>query len=163
MRNDVPSIRTMGIQSDFAGQTDHNVLLIRLADETYALPSAHVREVGRYRAFTPVPGAPPAIPGIISQRGVILPVVDLRLVLGMPFAETTRSTRLVTVVYEDTDMALLVDAVIDLATIPAEAFGQPPTGLDPARARFLSAVAFYEDQTIALLDVVVIVAALREA
>lgn len=153
----------MGIQSDFAGQTDQNVLLIRLADEIYALPSAHVREVGRYRAFTPVPGAPPAIPGIISQRGVILPVVDLRLVLGMPSAETTRSTRLVTVVYEDTDMALLVDAVIDLATIPAEAFKQPPTGLDPARARFLSAVAFYEDQTIALLDVVVIVAALREA
>ncbi|MDW8234896.1 MAG: chemotaxis protein CheW, partial [Roseiflexaceae bacterium] len=100
-----------GVRSDFAGQTDQNILLIRLADEIYALPSVHVREVGRYRAFTPVPGAPPILPGIISQRGVILPVVDLRLVLGMPAMETTRSSRLVTVVYEDIDMALLVDAV----------------------------------------------------
>jgi purine-binding chemotaxis protein CheW len=151
-----------GAPSDFAGQIDQNVLLIRLADEIYALPSTHVREVGRYRAFTPVPGAPPAIPGIISQRGVILPVVDLRLVLGMPTAEATRSARLVTVVHEEIDMALLVDAVIDLESLPADAFGQPPAGLDPARARFLRAVAFYEDQTVALLDVGVIVAALRE-
>ena len=151
-----------GAPSDFAGQIDQNVLLIRLADEIYALPSTHVREVGRYRAFTPVPGAPPAIPGIISQRGVILPVVDLRLVLGMPTAEATRSARLVTVVHEEIDMALLVDAVIDLESLPADAFGQPPVGLDPARARFLRAVAFYEDQTVALLDVGVIVAALRE-
>lgn len=151
-----------GAQADFAGQTDQNVLLIRLADEIYALPSSHVREVGRYRAFTPVPGAPPALPGIISQRGVILPVVDLRLVLGMPAVETTRSTRLVTVVYEDIDMALLVDAVIDLAAVPEDAFGQPPAGLDPARARFLRAVALHDDQTVALLDVGEIVAALRE-
>ncbi len=152
-----------GAQSDSSGQSDQTVLLIRLADEIYALPSVYVREVGRYRAFTPVPGAPPLLPGIISQRGVILPVVDLRLVLGMPAVETTRSTRLVTVVYEDIDMALLVDAVIDLAALPPEAFGQPPAGLDPARARFLHAVAFYDDQTVAMLDVGEIVAALREA
>ncbi len=150
-------------RSDFAGQTDQNILLIRLADEIYGLPSAYVREVGRYRAFTPVPGAPPMIPGIISQRGVILPVVNLRLVLGMPTVETTRSTRLVTVVYEEIDMALLVDSVIDLTALPEDAFGQPPAGLDPARARFLRAVAFYEDQTVAILDVREIVAALREA
>ncbi|MFQ3631797.1 chemotaxis protein CheW [Roseiflexus sp.] len=152
-----------GAPSDVTGQSDQTVLLIRLADEIYALPSVYVREVGRYRAFTPVPGAPPLLPGIISQRGVILPVVDLRLVLGMPTVETTRSTRLVTVVYEDIDMALLVDAVIDLAALPPAAFGQPPAGLDPARARFLRAVAFYDDQTVAMLDVGEIVAALREA
>lgn len=152
-----------GAPSDVTGQSDQTVLLIRLADEIYALPSVYVREVGRYRAFTPVPGAPPLIPGIISQRGVILPVVDLRLVLGMPTVETTRSTRLVTVVYEDIDMALLVDAVIDLAALPPDAFGQPPAGLDPARARFLRAVAFYDDQTVAMLNVGEIVAALREA
>lgn len=150
-------------QSDVAGQTDQNVLLIRLADEIYALPSSHVREVGRYRAFTPVPGAPPALPGIISQRGVILPVVDVRLLLGMPAVEATRATRLVTVAHEDIDMALLVDAVIDLASVPADAFAQPPAGLDPARARFLRAVALHEDQTVALLDIGEIVAALREA
>ncbi len=152
-----------GAPSDVTGQSDQTVLLIRLADEIYALPSVYVREVGRYRAFTPVPGAPPLIPGIISQRGVILPVVDLRLVLGMPTVETTRSTRLVTVVYEDIDMALLVDAVIDLTALPPDAFGQLPAGLDPARARFLRAVAFYDDQTVAMLDVGEIVAALREA
>lgn len=111
----------------------------------------------------PSPAPRQRSPGIISQRGVILPVVDLRLVLGLPTAETSRSTRLVTVAYEDVDMALLVDAVIDLAVVPGDAFGQPPAGLDPARARLLRAVALHEDQTVALLDVGEIVAALREA
>lgn len=152
-----------GAHIGFVEQTDQNVLLIRLADEIYALPSTNVREVGRYRVPTPVPGAPPALPGIINQRGVILPVVDLRLVLGMPAVEMTRSTRLVTVVNEDIEMALLVDAVIDLAVIPDDAFGQPPAGLDPARARFLRTVALYEDQTVALLDIGTIITAIREA
>ncbi|MFN8476413.1 MAG: chemotaxis protein CheW [Kouleothrix sp.] len=37
----------------------------------FALPSNSVREVLRYRAYTPVPGAPPMLPGILNQRGVI--------------------------------------------------------------------------------------------
>lgn len=150
-----------GVQPDLTGPDEHHILLFRLADEIYALPSIHVREVGRYRSYTPVPGAPPAIPGIVSHRGIILPVVDLRLVLGMPSSEATRSTRLISVVYDDIGMALLVDAVIDLELLPADAFGQPPVGLDPARARFLRAVA-YHNETVALLDIGEIVTALRE-
>jgi len=151
-----------GAQPDLAERTEQHVLLFRLADEIYALPSIHVREVGRYRSYTPVPGAPPAIPGIVSHRGIILPVVDLRLVLGMPSIEATRSTRLISVVHDDISMALLVDAVIDLESLPADAFGQPPVGLDPARARFLRAVAYHNDQTVALLDIGEIVTTLRE-
>src|SRR4051812_49093714 len=61
-----------------------DVLLIELAGELYGLPSASVREVLRYRTYTPVPGAPPTLPGILSQRGVVLPLVELRPLLGFP-------------------------------------------------------------------------------
>ncbi len=148
--------------ADPAERAEYDVLLIRLNDEVYALSSANVREVGRYRQFTPVPGAPPTLPGIVSQRGVILPIVDLRLVLGMSAAEATRASRLVTVVHEEVEMALLVDAVIDLTAMPAATFGPVPPALDPARARFLRTVAYHNDQTVALLDVGEIVAVLRD-
>jgi purine-binding chemotaxis protein CheW len=44
-------------------------LLCELASETYALAGNSVREVFRWQEPTPVPGAPPALGGIINQRG----------------------------------------------------------------------------------------------
>jgi purine-binding chemotaxis protein CheW len=149
-------------------QTEHNadvpatldVLLVRLADELYALPSDNVREIIRYRAYTPVPGAPPTLPGILNQRGVILPVVETHSLLGLKAASITRATRLVIVAHADIDMALLVDAVIDLAALTA-ALDSAPAALDPARARFLRGVATYEEQVVAVLDLDELIAGLR--
>jgi purine-binding chemotaxis protein CheW len=137
------------------------VLLINLAGELYGLPSASVREVLRYRSHTPVPGAPPTLPGILSQRGVILPLVELRPMLGLPVTEVTRSTRMVIVSHNEVDLALLVEAVLDLAALPADTLGPLPAALDPARARFLRALAQYDQLPVALLDLDEIIASLR--
>ena len=129
-----------------------DALLLRLAGELYGLPSGSVREVLRYRPYTPVPGAPPALPGILSQRGTILPIVELRPLLGLELTPVTRATRLVVVAHQDIDMALLVEAVVDLAALPADTVEPLPAALDPARARFLRGIARYEQQPVALLD-----------
>jgi purine-binding chemotaxis protein CheW len=137
-------------------------LVVRAANELFALPGTAVREVMRWRAPTPVPGAPEAIAGIISQRGMVLAVVDLRLALGLPAAAPDRATRFVIAHHEATDLALLVDAVIDLAPLPA-VLDVPPAGLDPARARLLSAVARYGDRPLAVLSLAALIAAIADA
>jgi len=151
--------RVSGEQAD-ADSLDF--LVVRAADELYGLPGASVREVMRWRAPTPVPGAPPVLPGIISQRGVVLPVVDLRLALGLPGAPPERSARLVIIQHEAGDLALFVDAVIDLVALAAAARAQPPAALDPARARLLAAVARYADHPLALLNLAALIAAVQE-
>jgi purine-binding chemotaxis protein CheW len=138
-----------------------DVLLIRLADELYGIPSASVREVVRYRAYTPVPGSPPSLPGILSQRGTILPVVEMRPLLGLTTVPVTRSARMVIVAHQEIDMALLVEAVLDLAVLPADTVQPLPAALDPARARFLRGIVDYEQQTVALLDLDELIAGLR--
>jgi purine-binding chemotaxis protein CheW len=138
-----------------------DVLLVQLAGEIYGIPSASVREVVRYRAYTPVPGAPPILPGILNQRGAILPVVELRPLLGLDITDITRATRLVVTAHNDIDMALLVEAVLDLAGLPADTIQPLPAALDPARARFLRGVARHEDQPVALLDLDELIAGLR--
>ena len=139
----------------------HDLLLVRLAEELYALPSSSVREVIRYRAYTPVPGAPPILPGILSQRGTILPVVVPHFLLGIDTAPLSRATRLVFIAHDDVDMALLVEHVLDLVSLPADAVEPVPAALDPARARLLRGVTRYEDQPVALLDLDELIAALR--
>lgn len=137
-------------------------LIIRAGEELHALPGPCLREVARWRAPTFVPGAPLVIPGIISQRGVILPVVDLRLALGLSGAPPDRSTRLVVVQHEATEMALLVDAVIDLAPVPGAALDHPPVTLDPARARLLVSVARYDGRPVGVINLAALIASLQE-
>jgi purine-binding chemotaxis protein CheW len=148
-------------EKDIAAPATIDVLLLRLAGELYGVPSASVREVVRYRAYTPVPGAPPSLPGILSQRGTILPVVELRPLLGLEIAPLTRAARLVIVAYQDIEMALLVEAVLDLAELPADTTEPLPATLDPARARFLRGIARHEQQPVALLDLDELIAGLR--
>jgi purine-binding chemotaxis protein CheW len=138
------------------------LLLVRLDQELYGLPSAHVREVARYRTLTPVPGAPPALPGILNQRGTILPVVDPRLILGLAQSPVTRASRLVIATHDEIDMALLVDGVLDIVDLPADSISPVPAALDPVRARMLRGVARYLDQPVILLDLGELVAGLRE-
>jgi purine-binding chemotaxis protein CheW len=137
-------------------------LIVRVGAERYALPGAAIREVARWRAPTPVPGAPAALPGIISQRGVVLPAVDLRQLLGLGAAEPDRSSRFVIVHHDPADMALLVDAALDLYHLTSDDLARPPTGLDQQRARLLRAVAQHEGQPLLVIDLAALVAALQE-
>jgi purine-binding chemotaxis protein CheW len=141
---------------------DQEVLLFRLERELYAILSSSVREVARFRPWTAVPGAPAVLPGIISQRGMIMPVVEPRPLLGLDQPDLTRSARLVVVVHNDISMALLVEAVLDLVILPAVAIEPVPAALDPARARFLRGVAHHEDQPLGLLDLDELIVGLRE-
>jgi purine-binding chemotaxis protein CheW len=139
-----------------------SVLLVQIEHEIYAIASDRVRAVSRYRPITPVPGAPRTLPGILSEHGTILPVADTRLILDLGLAEVTRATRLVVVAVEEHELALLVDAVLDLAQLPAEAVEPVPAALDPARARFLTGVVQQDGQPIALLDLAELVESLRD-
>ena len=152
---------TSSAEKDIAALATIDVLLLQLGGELYGVPSASVREVVRYRAYTPVPGSPPSLPGILSQRGTILPVVELRPLLGLAVVPVTRAARLVIVAHQEIDMALLVEAVLDLAALPANTLQPLPAALDPARARFLRGIADYEEQPVALIDLDELIAGLR--
>jgi purine-binding chemotaxis protein CheW len=156
----IVTTRPAGEQSEDRPTLD--ALLVRLEQELYAVPSPSVREVARYRPLTPVPGAPPALPGILSQRGTILPVVDPRLLLGLVQSPVTRASRLVIVSHDDIDMALLVDGVLDLVALSSDAIEPAPPGLDPTRARMIRGVARYDSQHVMLLDLSELIAGLRD-
>jgi purine-binding chemotaxis protein CheW len=137
-------------------------LLVRVSDELYALPGPAVREVSRWRQPTPIPGAPALLPGIISQRGVVVPIIDLRVLLGLAAAAVERSTRLIITQHENIELALLVDAVIDLVALPPTALNQPPAALDAGRARLLSAVARHEDRPLGVINLAAVIAVVQE-
>jgi purine-binding chemotaxis protein CheW len=136
-------------------------VLLRLSDECYALESSFMSEIARWREPIAVPGSPPALPGIINQRGVVLPVVHLRVLLGLGETAPERTTRYLVAQHGEVSMALLVDAVIDLANLSGLEHEQPPATLNPQQARVLQAVVRQEGQLIMLLNLAEIIALLR--
>lgn len=137
------------------------VLLLRVSDEYYSLSDTTVREVARWRKPTPVPGAPPVLPGVINQRGVVVPVVSLHALLDFPPVQPDRATRYVIAQHDEIDLALLVDAVIDLIELAPASLEPTPAALDPQRARLLRAVARHTDQLVGLLDLGAVINAVR--
>jgi purine-binding chemotaxis protein CheW len=138
------------------------LLLVRLDRQLYGVPAEQVREVARCRTLTPVPGAPAALPGIINQRGTILPVIDPRLLLGLAQAPTDRASRLVLLAAAGIEIALLVDAVLDLTAFPGSAIGPLPSGRDGTHGGMLSGLVRHDGELVVLLDPAELVAGLRE-
>ncbi|MGC9025267.1 MAG: chemotaxis protein CheW, partial [Chloroflexia bacterium] len=123
-----------------------NVLVFYLADERYAFPLDTVREVSRVGHITPLPGLPAAVLGATGLRGEVLPVLDLRQLLGLPKSPLTAESRLLIVQHEGLAAAMLVDRVEDIAALPESTWQTPPAEAEET-APFLQAIARQEEKT----------------
>jgi purine-binding chemotaxis protein CheW len=82
------------------------------------------------RAITPMPRVPAPVRGVLSLRGEIVQVIDLRRRLGLPAAETARRPRIVVLHGEDgRTSGLLVDRVSEVLRVPGERL-RPPASRD---------------------------------
>lgn len=122
--------RVAGRSADEAPAELRELLVIWLDGDPYALPIERVREIVRLRPITPVPRVPDAVRGVISLRGEIVQVVDLRRRLGLAPAALDeagrRRHRIVVLHGEDGQLAgLLVDRVSEVLRAPADALRAP--------------------------------------
>ncbi len=104
-----------------------------LANETYAVESRYVIQVFRLTDLTPLPGAEPPVVGVAAWRGGLLTILDLRHVLGVSVQALDDLGRVIVVGEQRPAFGILVDAVHDIAAIPAAAIRTPPDGVASKR------------------------------
>jgi purine-binding chemotaxis protein CheW len=105
------------------------LVVFRIDGAPYAIAVERVREIVRPRPITPVPRLPEAVVGVISLRGQVLQVVDLRRRLGLAAAAGAPRGRIVVAHDGDGRVAgLLVDAVEEVAAVAEDAFCAVPGG-----------------------------------
>lgn len=105
-----------------------DVVEFSLASERYAVEVVHVREVYPLRSLTPVPCTPAFVLGIISVRGEICAVMDLREVFGLPAQGLTNATRAVILRSPDMQFGILADTVLGVRPVPASSLAAAPDG-----------------------------------
>ena len=118
-----------------------DVLAFVLDTEAYALPLADVREILKVPAITEVPRADPDVLGILSLRGTVVTLVDLRRRIGLPERPFDRRTRVLVVHRDAEPIGLLIDAVTEVVRLRREDIEDKPAVPGTRHAEFLAGVA----------------------
>lgn len=100
-----------------------------LDEQRYALRLREVEQVVRAVEISPLPRAPEVVRGVIDLRGRITPVVDLRRRFGRASRELRIEDHFIVVRTRDHQVALVVDAVMGVTGIAAEAIASASTVL----------------------------------
>src|SRR3981081_2868862 len=110
-------------------------LVFDVVREFYALPANQVHEVRPLTLLTILPGTPAFLAGLINVRGRIVPVIDLRSLLGMP-SDDTPLMSIVLVAYRGGDIGLLVTGRPTGHPLRLTDLPEPPpgtlSGIDPS-------------------------------
>ncbi|WP_422011848.1 chemotaxis protein CheW [Roseateles sp.] len=101
-------------------------LSFRLGGEEYGIDILRVQEIRRYEAPTRIANAAHFIKGVINLRGVIVPIVDLRLKLGCESADYTDFTAVIVLNLSDRVIGVVVDSVSDVLELGADSIRPVP-------------------------------------
>jgi purine-binding chemotaxis protein CheW len=106
--------------------TAHQLVTFRLDDELFAADIFAVERVLRHQPPTPIPDVPEWVAGVIEYQGRIVPVVDLRRRFGFEAAAPRTATRILVFATEQEWIGAVVDAVMEVVTVPAAQVAPPP-------------------------------------
>ena len=122
-------------------QKARKAMVFALGRERYALELEKILGVRPFEDCTPVPSAPPQVRGIIHLHGELRTVVDLRLLLDLPAAETVPRGYILRVRKGGGEIGFLVDEVAQVCDIDPSEFAQPAAPRADSQARCVMGIA----------------------
>src|SRR6266540_731998 len=133
---------------------DEQFVAFRLAGETYGVPIMQVHEIIRSCEITRIPRSLPHVRGVVNLRGNVVPVIDLRMRLGLPPIDLAPEARIIVVEIGSGTVGIMVDAVSQVIRIPVEQIEQPSSMIASADTDLIKGVGRLDDELVIILDVV---------
>jgi purine-binding chemotaxis protein CheW len=116
------------------------LLSFTLGEELYAIETGHVGAVLPLPHFTPLPGTPPFVLGIVNVRGHIVSVLDLRVFFELPIEGLSDKNYLVVLRNQEMEFGLLADRIRGIEQIPRDSLQAGLANLTGIRANYLLGV-----------------------
>ena len=129
------------------------IVVFRMGDEEFGTEISNVVEVIEYREPVRVPKAPDFLEGVIYLREDILPVVDLRKRMEIGTTPPTADTRYLVVIIDEERVALLVDAVVEVAHLRGTDLADPPPFFRGVSAEYLHGLGKVREKVVIVLKV----------
>jgi purine-binding chemotaxis protein CheW len=115
-------------------------LTYRLGAEEYGIDILRVQEIRSYEAPTRIANAPHFIKGVVNLRGVIVPIVDLRLKLACESADYTDFTVVIVLNVRKRVIGVVVDSVSDVLELSADSVKPAPEISSSVDAGFIMGI-----------------------
>ena len=116
------------------------IIEFHLAGENYGVELEFVREVQPLKDFTPLPGAPPFVLGIINLRGEILSVVDLKKFFSLPERGLGELNKVIVIRNQRMEFGILADVVLGTRKITVDELNPAPPTVTGIGAEYLKGV-----------------------
>lgn len=129
-------------------------LSFALAKEEYAVNIEQVKEIIKPREITDIPRVPDYLLGVISLRGIVIPVIDLRLRLNLGAVGVNDKNRIIVCEQQDRIVGLLVDSITQVVQVREADIEPPPAILSGLDRDMVEGVGRIQGQMIILLDLV---------
>lgn len=134
--------------------SDLKVIVFQLSEKEYAVPVAQVKSIEKIMYTTRVPHTYPFVKGVMNLRGVVTPLLDLRVRFGLEEQAYTDSTRVIIVSIEEKEVGLIVDGANDVIDLPSSQVEPPPEIVGVSTAGFINGVAKIDKRLLILIDLV---------
>jgi purine-binding chemotaxis protein CheW len=129
-------------------------LTFKLGGEEYGIDILRVQEIRSYEQPTRIANAPSYLKGVVNLRGVIVPIVDLRVRLGCAEAQYNHFTVVIVLNVKGRVVGAVVDSVSDVLELPAAAIRPaPPMASQGADNGSITGIGSVGDRMLILMDI----------
>ena len=128
-------------------------LAFKLGAEEYGIDILRVQEIRSYEEPTHIANAPEFIKGVVNLRGVIVPIVDMRLKFGLHEVRYDAFTVVIVLTIGKRMVGMVVDAVSDVITLQPQQMRPVPEFSSTVAADHLLAIGTVDERMLILIDI----------
>jgi len=129
------------------------LLTFTLGSEEYGIDILKVQEIRGYEAVTTIANAPEFIKGVINLRGIIVPIVDMRIKFKLPKVTYDETTVVIILNVSNRVVGMVVDGVSDVTTLKAEEIKAAPEFGASLDTKYLQGLGTADERMIILVDI----------
>jgi purine-binding chemotaxis protein CheW len=141
---------TTKLSSDVAGS---EFLAFTLGQEEYGIDILKVQEIRGYEAVTRIANAPVFIKGVINLRGIIVPVVDMRIKFNLGTPTYDQFTVVIILNINGRIVGMVVDSVSDVTTLIPDQIKPPPDMDTTFNSDYLIGLGTIDERMLILVDI----------
>ncbi len=133
--------------------TGNEYLAFRLGEEEYGIDILKVQEIRGYENVTRIANAPAFVKGVINLRGIIVPIVDMRIKFNLGDPTYDQFTVVIILSIANRVMGMVVDSVSDVTTLQPEQVRPAPQMGTALNTDYLIGLGTLEERMLILLDI----------
>lgn len=128
-------------------------IVVRLGQEQYGIDIRFIDNIVRMQSITRVPKVAPYLKGVINLRGEVIPVMSIRMKMGLEPDEITRATRIIILKSEQQgNIGIIVDEVKEVVTLSVDQIDKVAYDSKDGKVNFVTGVGKHGGELISLLD-----------